>query len=268
MNKYSAYLLGYIWADGHIVKYKLGNYNIQIYTKESDSENLINMCNATGKWNIYVRNIRERSKEKSVTLSTSNKDIYNFLLNHGYGSNSKISADSILNVIPKDLHKYWFRGLICGDGCFYVDAVNKRKAFTLAGPFGQNWDFVINLFNELTINKYYINTKEAKKGSYSNISVQSYSNIIKLGDYIYDGFELDKIGLQRKYDKFVLIKNMCKRDSDGNITNNNKLSTDQIIQIKTLYDGVKFPSRKLGKMFSVDKSTILDIINGKLHKDV
>lgn len=263
INKYTAYILGLLWADGNIYKNR-----ITIEAKKSDMDMIQEIFNKTGKWNVYHRKIRKMSKSDMICLYTSNKDLYNFLLSCDYGPNNKTSAHKILNIIPAQLHKYWFRGLICGDGCFFVDTKTKRKSFTLAGPYNQNWNYFISILKKLDINKYSIKSQKTTKGSYSNIVIQNYDGIIKLGKYIYDEFELDKIGIERKYNKFILIKNMCKLDESGNITNNIKLSNDQIKEIKKLYYTENYSSRKLGNIFSVNKSTILDIINGKIHKNI
>lgn len=263
----TAYILGLIWADGSISKNGKG-YRISIEGKKQDLDTIKNVFMKTGLWGSYVRPIRERQKSEMLNLYTSNKDIWNFLHLNNYDPNNKLSANNILQNIPKNLHKYWFRGLICGDGSFYLNSKTKRKNFTLAGPYNQNWDFIISLFEELNINKFSIITKKNLKGSYSNIVIQNYDGILKLGNYIYDDFNINKIGLERKYNKFLEIKNICKFDEFGNINTNNKLTNTQILEIRKLYSPEKCPSRMLGKMFNVDKSIILDIINGRIHKEI
>jgi hypothetical protein len=98
--------------------------------------------------------------------------------------------------------------------------------------------------------------------------MQNYDSILKFGSYIYNDFENDNIGLKRKYNKFLSIKQMCHFDEYGNINTNRKLTIDQIKEIRKLYKTKIYPSRLLGKIFNVDKSIILDIINMKLHKDI
>lgn len=56
----------------------------------------------------------------------------------------------------------------------------------------------------------------------------------------------------------------CKHFGEQN--NTSKLNWIKVGQIRNLYSK-EYPSRKLGKMFGVNKSTILGIINNKLWKE-
>ena len=49
-----------------------------------------------------------------------------------------------------------------------------------------------------------------KVNKFSIIRITNRKGIKILGDYIYQNYENDKIGLQRKYDKFVKIKSLIK----------------------------------------------------------
>ena len=104
---------------------------------------------------------------------------------------------------------YFFRGIIDGDGCFYNG--KGLKLFSVTSSIEQDWKYLEDLFNSLNI-EYKIRKKEHKNktGNISHsslIEVIGINRIIKIGNYIYNGFDLDKIGLKRKYDKYLSIKN-------------------------------------------------------------
>jgi hypothetical protein len=157
-----------------------------------------------GRWNYYERKQNVDTWKPSVNIITNNKRIYNFLVDNDYDKKSKVSADKILNKIPNELKHYFFRGLIDGDGCFYYNEKNNLKQFILISTHEQDWGYFESLCNQLEI-KYTIKRIINKKSSYSIVRITNKSGINKLGSYIYGNFEYDKIGLIRKYDKFISI---------------------------------------------------------------
>jgi hypothetical protein len=260
----SSYIMGLIWADGSIYK---KTSKISLSCKSEDVDIFQTTLLKTGNWCRHNRGIRLRSKCSISELSTTNKILFDFLSENGYSPHTKISANKILNIIPKELHQYWFRGLIDGDGCFYIDKKTKHKQFVLAGPYEQEWDFIISLFNEIGINKYQVIKRINKFGhKQCNVYISNFDGIIKLGNFIYKSFNEDHIGLNRKFDKFIAIKNMCKLDEDGNINTNCKLTNNQVREIRRLYAEEGYSYRKISRKFSINKKTAKHIIIRKIHK--
>ena len=198
------YFLGLFWADGYMFQSKNGyNSNIGIGLVKEDMEELEIHLDKIGVWNKRISDKKNVSSwRQTKSLLTNNKRIYNFLTEMDFKEKSYKSADKISNIIPKELRHYFFRGLIDGDGCFYISKNKKQKQFTISSSIGQDWGYVIKLFNKLNVLKYGIN-----KNTGSNIRVVNKIDIIKLGDYIYQNYEKDKIGLSRKYEKYLMIKN-------------------------------------------------------------
>lgn len=262
ITKETAYILGLLWADGSIEE-----YTIRIEAKKDDLDSIYFVFLKTGKWDIHYRKRKIRCTSPVAIISTSNRILSSFLRANNYGPHDKNSAKSILKIIPKHLRKYWFRGLTCGDGCFYINDKTKRKQFSLFGPYGQDWTFVVELFKEIGVNKYNTYRRTIKKNQKSSsIYIQNYHDIIKFGEYIYEGFENDSIGLKRKYDKFKKIKQMCRLDEDGEINTNTKLTNNQVKKIRELYFNNKYSSKSLAEIFSVSTATILNIISRRTYK--
>jgi hypothetical protein len=131
------------------------------------------------------------------------RGICNFLIENDYKSKIN-SADKILSKIPEELQVYWFRGLVDGDGCFYVNKKNKASHFEIYSEYNQNWQFVENLFKKLKI-KYSIYRRKRKEGTSSGIRITGIENVIKFGDWLYS--DIAFMGLNRKYQKYLEIKN-------------------------------------------------------------
>ena len=138
-------------------------------------------------------------------IHTSNKLLVNFLIKNNYGPHNIKSADRILKNIPSHLYKYWYRGLIDGDGCWYINEKNYNYQFSLAGSYKQDWSYFEHLLNKLKI-KYSVQRRIQNNNKSSCIRITNKHGIIKLGNFIYNNYKIDNIGLKRKYDKYKLIK--------------------------------------------------------------
>lgn len=208
IDQYSAYILGFIWADGYLNKNNGFSINIEILTK--DAEQLKYIFLKTGDWCFY--NINSPSKKKwqpQTKIQCNNKELFNFLKDNDYVDKSISSPDKILSKIPKEYHNYFFRGLSDGDGCFYFkEHGRKLRQYCLTSNIFQNWDYIENLLLSIDVKKYKfikntrINKKTGKLNSSSIMRITNKSDIKKFGDYIYSG---ELFGLDRKYEIFKHI---------------------------------------------------------------
>jgi len=195
-----AYFLGLLWSDGHIISKGNGKENsIKIESKKSDLTEIIDHLNSMGKWTISYRT--RPGRQEQMLISTSNRKLVDFLVEHGYLNKKIESADKILNKIPDELKHYFFRGLSDGDGCFYQNIKNKCTQFSIASTIEQNWSYVETVFKNLNI-KYKIVITEKLSSKSSIIRITNKKDIIKFGYYIYFG---EKFGFSRKYIKFKNI---------------------------------------------------------------
>jgi hypothetical protein len=207
-DKEIAYLLGVIWSDGFLNPSSDGhNHNLGFTMVKEDTDTLRPILDSIGKWNYYERKQPNPNWKPTINVTTNNKRIFQFLIEHDYGDKSSISADKIVSVIPKELKHYFFLGLIDGDGCFYYYVPKKGptlRQFALASTYEQDWTCFEELCSGLGI-KYNIKRNKGKKSSSSYIRITNKNGIQKLGDYIYQNYDNDGIGLTRKYEKFKLI---------------------------------------------------------------
>ncbi len=112
-----------------------------------------------------------------------------------------------IDDISYEMKRYFYLGLSDADGCFYSNNELYCYQYSISSTIDQNWKHMIDIFDYLDI-KYNIRKSEniKKNGNIHRHSVVVISNkgdVIKYGDYLYGDF----IGLNRKYNKYLEIKN-------------------------------------------------------------
>ncbi len=200
----AAYILGLLWADGYVNP----PYSLSIECLTSDMNYLENTFYKIGKWNKYERTRKKRQSQ--TTFQTTNMELVEHLSKHYYTSKNHKSACSIINTIPDELLCYWFRGLVDGDGCFYISSDKIIRQFCITSSYEQDWKYMEDILKKLNI-RYKIKKQVSKSGNKSSqIRVTSPFDIKSFGEWIYRNYKKDKIGLPRKYEKWKLISESCK----------------------------------------------------------
>lgn len=202
-SKEKAYVLGFLWGDGYLNCPKKYNccYAVLEIQKE-DFDNIISYFKCFGEWKITYRNRKEtdcnRKIQGSAVLCDSSFGL--FLKNNNYKNKSQVSPNSVLSIIPDEFKKWWWRGYVDADGCFYINKTNSLHQFSLAGSYEQDWSEVDKLFKGLNI-KFNVIKQIRNNHKHSIVRISNRCDIIKLGKYIYSDI-YDEIGLNRKYNKY------------------------------------------------------------------
>jgi len=199
-NSICAYILGLIWTDGHI---NSRNNSIIFSTTYPDSEYFSKEFLKTGSWNIYRYKSNKNHKDK-ISIITTNKFLKETLVSLGFLEKIK-GLEKVYEHIPENLKHYFIRGLIDGDGCFYVNKKKSIYRFSLCSCLNQNWNCIQKLLDSLSI-KYKIENSTTKNGSYSKIHISGIPNVKKFGDFVYRNRQDDFIGLDRKYKKYLEVQ--------------------------------------------------------------
>jgi predicted DNA-binding transcriptional regulator AlpA len=196
----------------------------------------------TGNWiigNIFKKNFNNKEVTPQIKISTTTWGLYYILEKYNYLEKSTQSPDSLLNNLPINLKKYWFRGYLDGDGC--VRFKNKKyMSLVFASSYNQNWNFLMKICEEMKI-RYLIRQYSNKLGGYSQFTIYRKYDVLNFCEFIYDDF--DNIGLKRKHNKFLEIERYIKnKDLNGWTNIKNKWLLDN-------YDvlGGKKCSEYLGK---------------------
>jgi len=205
-TKESVYILGLLWADGSSYK---PNHRIGLVLKNCDMEEIKPTLAKTFGWGFYERKLEEAQTQPIVYAYISNKKLFTFLENLDFCEKSTKSPDKLLSLMPEYLHKYFFRGIIDGDGCFHVNKKYFLYHFVMTSSINQDWSYFVKMLDSLDI-KYKVKqssslNKKQILNSCSRILVTSRKEIIKLIDFIYNDYSNDKIGFTRKYEISKLI---------------------------------------------------------------
>lgn len=194
-NPRVAYILGYLWADGSI-RNKSGSVKLKI--KSDDYQNIRPILMFIGKWSESRLKPKHPNHSLKIEARFNNKMIYEFLVKHDYDKKSVASPTKILMSIPSHLHSYFFRGVFDGDGCV------QRYTVSISGSYNQDWTDVTQLLRILEVDFKIIKQVNKKRNSRcSRVEIYGRENILKFFTYIYKSRDKDKIGLDRKFKKYI-----------------------------------------------------------------
>lgn len=207
INNKTAYFFGFFWGDGGM-KSNNRPTNPRICIVKEDGEKLFETFKEC--FEFSYSEYAQPNRKLSSTFYFKDKALKAFLLEMDGLNKSYLAPTKILKAIPEHLHKYFWRGYIDADGCFYKCKNKKGGKFSISSTINQDWSEVKNLFISLEIENFSIFKKETKNGNSSTFEVKYGPDIKKFGDFIY-GDQFDGIGLKRKFDKFTEISQSLEK---------------------------------------------------------
>lgn len=248
-TKEVAYFLGFFWADGYIPNKRKTNRNeVKLEIIKLDLDEIKPTLEKIGAWNYSSR---KRNNWKEIGLaSTNNYRLIDFLMEHDFHNKSFMSADKILSKIPIELKKYFFRGLIDGDGCIHISKNERKRYIAISGSLNQDWNYVEYILEILAV-EYDIYRYETIRGKSSVIEIRGI-HALKFSEYIYDGYTVDKIGLPRKYNKYLEIKKSIDN------SRKEKLKPIKELALKLYREGFGFS--KVIKKTGISNNTLIRLL--------
>lgn len=199
------YVMGWLLSDG-----SLYNRKLCLGIVKNDADNIYNILCSVGNWNIF--NEKAYKNNQAVTrFHITSKKISETLISIDYTLKNKKIPHKIINNIPEKYIHLFIRGIIDGDGCWYINCKHSCYQCSIASNKDYDWSCLVNIFNKQKINTYikrqkvkYIYQNKIKNGGQSYLITTSLKPTVKLGNWIYkDNLHLK---LDRKYEKFILIK--------------------------------------------------------------
>lgn len=184
-----AYWLGFLFADGYVMQ----NRNVVgLALCQDDLEHLCKFKNFIS----YKGNIRMREKYNSCSIEFRDTEMKNDLIRLGC-----VPKKSLTLKFPQDIdekfYKDFIRGYFDGDGCTCF--TDKTSMVSLIGTY----DFLIKVCEIVNIDKERIYLLDKDSQNY-RIVLSSLNDMLKFLDFIYDNAN---IYLERKYEKYILIRN-------------------------------------------------------------
>jgi hypothetical protein len=201
------YILGYIWGDGYIHNGGVGKTNsLTLEIIKEDGLDVYDKMLSVINWNISYR--KRNNRKEQICFTICNRILVEFLVSLGFHKKSYIYP-IILDKLDFDLRRYFYLGLSDADGCFYYNEKQYCTQYTISSTYEQDWKHITDIFEYLNID-YKIKKREKinKNGNihlHSLVLISNKKDVLKFGDYLYSD---DFIGLKRKYEKYLHIKNL------------------------------------------------------------
>ena len=198
ITKESAYVLGWIWSDGYIIRNEI---RLEIVTE--DAVEIQQFLEKVGHWSITNRSRKNRKPQTSFCITCA--EIAEWFKSMGKYPHSSESHEKILSHIPRKLQWHFLRGLIDGDGNFYTNYTTATTTqFSISSNYTQDWSSIEKFFNTFDIFPNIIRTLRENSKS-SKIRITNKDHIIKFTKLLYENN--DGIYLPRKYNKVLEIWN-------------------------------------------------------------
>lgn len=196
----SAYLFGYLSADGCLKNYNNG-YFISITTQEADKEHLVNIKNLFS-FGGEIHSHQSGYNSLCYCLTIGSKKIYQDLVKLGLTPN-KTHSLQFPSTLPVELYPLYLCGLSDGDGC--ISYYKKPKYYLLLFRFGSASESFITSIRNIICNQlhfpHFAITKHPNIDFWAfNLSGYKAKQYL---DWIYSSHLSFK--LERKYQRYLLF---------------------------------------------------------------
>ena len=196
-----AYFIGFIAADGAIVKSTNSNSHTMTITIHSKDRIILDKL----KEDIGCENqVRILNTHNHVRFTLSKKEFINDLMKLGIKPNKSLTITSLLSNIPQKFHKSFLRGYFDGDGSIFKTVTEGRPKGRYYISIRGTTEFLKDYITVFELSSYSLNTTSE---NISSLSIGSKENILK----IFSMYESSEIHLNRKYEKFLsFIEEKCQ----------------------------------------------------------
>jgi len=180
-NEKLCYLLGFIWADGYISE----KGYIELTILNSDGQQILPVIQYIEGFKIRLNN--RKNKKTTISFISRNKDFVSMLLNLKFNNKSYCEPTELLQIMPKNNHYLFWRGLFDGDGCIYdqkTSATKVSKRIEISGQYDYQWTELSKLLENLNCS-FCIKKSDTLYGKNSLIKIWRKADVIKFSEYIY-----------------------------------------------------------------------------------
>ncbi|MEK6884128.1 MAG: hypothetical protein AABY22_31150, partial [Nanoarchaeota archaeon] len=209
LNKFDtpkfAYLLGFLWADGHVQKKRP---IVMLSIQEKDEKEIKELLEYSGEWKYHYNN--KKNGKRYFSAAVYDVFFYKKLKELGFIEKSNSNFSKVLEVLSQENRKYFIRGYFDGDG--YV-AENKYK-IVIAAPYNCDWSSLRSETSDKNI-EWIIEFQQDDIGRASCAVISNERCYLNFFKYIYGG---EFFGLSRKRDRFIffIIKSLNRLNSFKN----------------------------------------------------
>lgn len=208
-----AYWLGFLYADGCVCESKkngrVSSLRLEVGLSSIDKAHLLKFLKHLG----YNKKIESKSTKlngvthHSCRITITDTEMCRDLIKLGCTPRKSLTTTfPTEEQVPKSLQKHFIRGYVDGDGSIgfkhakYKDKTYRRPFLTILGTK----DFIKGLLKETNWKK---NTIQHPSGAYQ--IEWCGGNVVKYTDWLYKD---SIVNLERKYNKYLEIKQNCRLD--------------------------------------------------------
>ncbi|RTL02124.1 MAG: hypothetical protein EKK57_02770 [Proteobacteria bacterium] len=257
------YLIGFIWADGHLNK---SITSLSFSTTEKDMEYLLPLAIEIfphGK--LYKIKKRKESWQQCYSFNINDTILCKELFNLDYREKSSITPSKILNIIPNNKHYLFWMGYFDGDGTLRVKKnINSCSVeISICSTYEQDWNSLANLSKNLNIPKFRIKKEISKLGhKCSKFIFEDLISSITFLKYIYKS----EYSLPRKRETFKDILNYIEDYLLKNLTCHKWINGKNIVIVDI--DKRRYSVARCSSYFDGFKAKIrfCKLHNSKLYK--
>ena len=204
-NERKAYWVGFLLADGCIIKYKNKSDTLKLELSVKDKY-IIESFAKDIKTDRKVRDYKYSKKHNAQIQIKSNK-ISNDLSKYGIVPNKTFKIDGIKNI-PIELIRHFIRGYFDGDGCAYLYKPKDQNKHRLTITFCGTKDFLNDLNTTLSAQAFTETRTLIDMNKYGcnvfNLRYIGNNDIRNLFNYMYKDAT---VYLKRKREKFITFFN-------------------------------------------------------------
>ena len=202
-----AYWLGFIVADGCIVKNSAGTpRGVKISLKGSDRDHLRKFAldlSSTYKVVDYTVSVKGKT-HKASCIEVSSLTMARDLVNKGVTPRKSLNVDPRVDLIPDNLQRHFWRGVVDGDGCLSVVKAHTGRSIVSVGLTGApkvTSEFLAFLIKSDIKSTAAVNSR----GTVTSIRFSGVNLTKRVLDLLYGNC---KIALDRKAAKYGEIKTL------------------------------------------------------------
>lgn len=210
------YFLGFAWADGHLTVRNGQAWNLNVSIGRKDKAALLEIIGKIGRFSINDYTRKEGHEYTSIILG--NTKVAQFLESLDFRLKSLVSPTKILQIIPEELQRYFWLGFFDGDGTLGCQD-GYSSALRFSGSYNQDWtdlrEFLLLMNCSPNISKIIQGNDPDRPQRASRVSVTRIPDIIHLCRFLYKDYEHNKIGLDRKYQKYLQVEKKYLKMKDS-----------------------------------------------------
>jgi hypothetical protein len=215
-REYFCYLLGFLWADGHLSKNKYGGYTVRLEIIKSDALQFESKFKSIMDCSFNHRS-RENRQEQTV-INITNKHLVNLMIDLGYDNRLKNGLAKTFDYLLTDNKiRAFVRGYFDGDGCVYSNPNKFSFQISFSSGYEQNWDYLFNYLKLSGFNPSIKKTKQENQNKYSLLRITNQFDCVRFYNIIYDKADIFLMRKKEKYDKII----ESRKDLYINILNEN-----------------------------------------------